>query len=120
MKDQTVMRHKLNLQLSLMNVIATKNPHLASNLIFAWRSPSSFTTSTQLSGRRDEVEALTMRSARLWMDVVESCLETEGVVSKDGGAVMEGERIGDTQGDILLVVEVVVREEEREESDTEQ
>lgn len=30
------------------------------------------------------------------MDVVESCLETEGVVSKDGGVVMEGERIGDS------------------------
>ena len=37
---------------------------------------------------------------------MESCLETEGVESKDGGAVMEGERIGD----ILLVIEVVVTE----------
>ena len=81
-------------------------------MIFAWRSPSSFTTSTHLSAKCDEVEAQAIRSAKLWIDVVESCLETEGVVSKDGGAVMEGERIGDRQGDILLIVEVVVTEEQ--------
>lgn len=45
-----------------------KLSHFASNLIFACCKPSSLTTSTLFSAKR-EVDAVTIRSARLWAEL---------------------------------------------------
>jgi hypothetical protein len=55
----------------------SKVAHLASSFILAWRRPSTRTTSTLLSDKR-EVEALTRRSVKLCTELVESWRETEG------------------------------------------
>lgn len=50
------------------NVNIKKLSHLASNLTLACCKPSSLTTSTLFSAKR-EVDAVTIRSARLWAEL---------------------------------------------------